>query len=170
MIRIVLADDHAIVREGLKHILASQSDFQVVGEAGDGNEALRLAGALEDASEHPIAAAVARGARDRIGDLPAVEAFSSTQGRGVQGQRGARQLGHQLVAEAVHRVQAGEQWWLEQELESVHSRWYDRGGAEAQPVREAAPQRTIELADGIEGYVRANDIAKERVEDIIKAL
>ena len=47
MIRIVLADDHAIVREGLKHILASQSDFQVVGEAGDGNEALRLARELE---------------------------------------------------------------------------------------------------------------------------
>ena len=36
MIRIVLADDHAIVREGLKRILASVPDFQVVGEAADG--------------------------------------------------------------------------------------------------------------------------------------
>ncbi len=43
MIRIVLADDHAIVREGLKHILAGVPDFEVVGEAGDGHEALRLA-------------------------------------------------------------------------------------------------------------------------------
>lgn len=42
MIRIVLADDHAIVREGLKHILAHVPDFQVVGEAADGREALRL--------------------------------------------------------------------------------------------------------------------------------
>ncbi len=47
MIRIVLADDHAIVREGLKHILAGVPDFQVVGEAGDGHEALRLARELE---------------------------------------------------------------------------------------------------------------------------
>lgn len=43
MIRIVLADDHAIVREGLKQILAAQADFQVVAEAGDGHEALKRA-------------------------------------------------------------------------------------------------------------------------------
>ena len=42
MIRIVLADDHAIVREGLKHILARVPDFEVVGEAGDGHEVQRL--------------------------------------------------------------------------------------------------------------------------------
>ncbi len=42
-------------------------------------------GALEHASEHPVGAAIAAGARDRVGDLPAVEDFSSTQGRGVQG-------------------------------------------------------------------------------------
>jgi DNA-binding NarL/FixJ family response regulator len=40
MIRIVLADDHTIVREGLKQILAAAPDFQVVGEARDGHEAL----------------------------------------------------------------------------------------------------------------------------------
>ena len=43
MIRIILADDHAIVREGLKHILGGIPDFAVVGEAADGQEALRLA-------------------------------------------------------------------------------------------------------------------------------
>ncbi|HSW19270.1 MAG TPA: response regulator transcription factor [Ramlibacter sp.] len=43
MIRIVMADDHAIVREGLKRIVASEPDFQVVGEAGDGHEVMRLA-------------------------------------------------------------------------------------------------------------------------------
>ncbi len=46
---------------------------------------LRKAGAIEDASEHPVGAAIAAGARDRVGDLPAVEAFGSTHGRGVQG-------------------------------------------------------------------------------------
>ncbi len=42
MIRIALADDHAIVREGLKHILAHVPDFELVGEASDGHEVLRL--------------------------------------------------------------------------------------------------------------------------------
>ncbi len=42
MIRIALADDHAIVREGLKHILVRVPDFEVVGEAADGHEVLRL--------------------------------------------------------------------------------------------------------------------------------
>ena len=51
----------------------------------DVDEVLRLAGALEDASEHPIAQAIAAGARDRIGTLPAVESFNNLEGLGVQG-------------------------------------------------------------------------------------
>lgn len=42
MIRVVIADDDLIVREGLKLILSSQEDLRVVGEAADGEEALRL--------------------------------------------------------------------------------------------------------------------------------
>ncbi len=48
-------------------------------------EALHLVGSLEDASEHPIAGAIAAGARDRGVDLSAVEGFASTQGLGVAG-------------------------------------------------------------------------------------
>ncbi len=51
----------------------------------DADEVLRLAGALEDASEHPIAQAIAAGARERIGTLPAVEGFANLEGLGVQG-------------------------------------------------------------------------------------
>ncbi len=39
-IRILLADDHALFREGLASLIAAQPDFEVVGEAGDGLEAL----------------------------------------------------------------------------------------------------------------------------------
>ena len=56
--------------------------------AADGENAddvLRLAGALEDASEHPIAQAVATGARERVGTLPRVEDFANVEGLGVQG-------------------------------------------------------------------------------------
>jgi DNA-binding NarL/FixJ family response regulator len=41
MIRLVIADDHTIVREGLKQLLASAGGFEVVGEARDGNEVMQ---------------------------------------------------------------------------------------------------------------------------------
>jgi two-component system response regulator NreC len=46
MTRIILADDHAVMRRGLKLLLEQQDDFQVIGEAGDGREAVRLAESL----------------------------------------------------------------------------------------------------------------------------
>lgn len=42
MIRIVIADDQALVRGGIRMILETQSDLEVVGEAGDGAEAVRI--------------------------------------------------------------------------------------------------------------------------------
>ncbi|MFI6012160.1 heavy metal translocating P-type ATPase [Streptomyces sp. NPDC051243] len=51
----------------------------------DKDELLRLAGALEHASEHPIAQAVAAGATERVGSLPVPENFENVAGLGVQG-------------------------------------------------------------------------------------
>ena len=45
--RILLADDHALVRRGLRLVLDSEPDLQVVGEAGDGAEAIALALGIE---------------------------------------------------------------------------------------------------------------------------
>ncbi|KAB1148651.1 copper-translocating P-type ATPase [Streptomyces luteolifulvus] len=56
-----------------------------VAEGVDKDELLRLAGALEHASEHPIARAVAAGAVDRTGSLPVPENFENVAGLGVQG-------------------------------------------------------------------------------------
>ncbi|MBF6437929.1 heavy metal translocating P-type ATPase [Nocardia cyriacigeorgica] len=56
--------------------------------AADGaatDEVLALAGALEDSSEHPIAQAIAKGARDKVGELKPVEGFANIEGLGVQG-------------------------------------------------------------------------------------
>jgi len=46
VIRILLADDHPVVREGLRGMLSAESDLEVVGEAASGAEAVALVGAL----------------------------------------------------------------------------------------------------------------------------
>ena len=63
--------------------------MEVVGVALAGgveeDEALRLMGALEDASEHPIGRAIARAARARLASLPVPTAFANRAGLGVEG-------------------------------------------------------------------------------------
>jgi NarL family two-component system response regulator YdfI len=46
-IRILVADDHLIIRQGLRLILETEADFELVGEAGDGAEAVRLCAELK---------------------------------------------------------------------------------------------------------------------------
>ncbi|QLJ00316.1 cadmium-translocating P-type ATPase [Streptomyces sp. NEAU-sy36] len=58
----------------------------------DEKELLRLAGALEHASEHPVARAIAAGAEERAGALPAVEHFENVPGRGVRGRVDGREV------------------------------------------------------------------------------
>lgn len=45
-IRVLVADDHPIVRSGITSVLATQADFEVVGDAANGTDAVRLAAAL----------------------------------------------------------------------------------------------------------------------------
>jgi len=42
MISIILVDDHVIMRDGLRHLLSSESDIEVIGEADNGREAVKL--------------------------------------------------------------------------------------------------------------------------------
>jgi Cu+-exporting ATPase len=66
-------------------------------QVADRHEALRLVGALEDASEHPIARAIAAGAKAELGpgeQLPTVEGFVNREGLGVEGEV----EGHKLLA------------------------------------------------------------------------
>ncbi|MFB4290847.1 heavy metal translocating P-type ATPase [Nonomuraea sp. ATR24] len=56
-----------------------------VADGQDEDEVLRLAGALEHASEHPIARAIANAAQAKVGELPEVDGFANVEGLGVQG-------------------------------------------------------------------------------------
>ena len=69
-----------------------------------GDEALRLAGAVESASEHPVATAITAAARERLGDLPTPAGFSNHEGRGVS-----------ATVEG-HRVAVGRPGWLAGEM------------------------------------------------------
>ncbi|MEV0243995.1 heavy metal translocating P-type ATPase [Streptomyces sp. NPDC050674] len=61
-------------------------------EGADEKEVLRLAGAVEHASEHPVARAIALGAEERAGRLPDVEGFENVPGRGVRGRVEGREV------------------------------------------------------------------------------
>ncbi|MEC3893687.1 heavy metal translocating P-type ATPase [Nocardiopsis sp. LDBS1602] len=90
-------------------------------EGEDEDEVLRLAGALEKASEHPIARAIATGATVRVGDLPTPEDFANIEGRGVQGVVD----GHAVL---VGRVALLEEW--SQELPEELKRAFSRAESE----------------------------------------
>nr|WP_308312260.1 heavy metal translocating P-type ATPase [Streptomyces sp. ICN903] len=69
----------------------------------DEEEVLRLAGALEHASEHPVARAIAAGAAERVGALPPVERFENAAGLGVRGTVEGREVAvgrERLLAES----------------------------------------------------------------------
>ena len=68
------------------------------GPGGDADQLLRLAGALEAASEHPIARAIAAAAAERVGPLPAVTDFQNLEGLGVQGVVDDADGSHAVVA------------------------------------------------------------------------
>lgn len=70
-------------------------------EGTDEKELLRLAGALEHASEHPVARAVAAGAGKRVGTLPDVEHFENVPGRGVRGRVAGREVAVGRLFEAL---------------------------------------------------------------------
>ncbi len=46
-VKILIADDHAVLREGMRNLLEEEADFEVVGEASDGEEAAKLAAELK---------------------------------------------------------------------------------------------------------------------------
>jgi two-component system response regulator DevR len=72
-IRILLVDDHTVVREGLRMLIENEADMVVVGEAGTSADALAAAG-----REQPdvIVLDLALGGEDSVDSLPALMACS----------------------------------------------------------------------------------------------
>ncbi len=121
----------------------------------DEGELLRLAGALEHASEHPIAQAIAAGAAERAGDLPVPENFENVAGLGVQGVVD----GHAMV---VGREKLLKEWVIElpQEL------------AEAKAAAEAEGRTAVAVAwDGeARGVLTVADAVKDTSAEAVAEL
>ncbi|GAB3213910.1 heavy metal translocating P-type ATPase [Marinactinospora thermotolerans] len=93
-----------------------------VAEGEDADEVLRLAGALEDASEHPIAQAIAAGALARTGRLARVEEFGNVEGLGVRGVVEGR-----TVVVGRPALLAERSWPLPRELEEARAAAEEQG-------------------------------------------
>ncbi|OLL96814.1 Lead, cadmium, zinc and mercury transporting ATPase, Copper-translocating P-type ATPase [Pseudonocardia sp. Ae406_Ps2] len=114
--------------------------------ADDTDEAtvLRLAGALERASEHPVAAAIAGAATERVGDLPAVSDFTNHEGLGVQGVVD----GHAVL---VGRPRLLEQWSvpLSDDLAAVAADEAARGRTTVAVAWDGAARAVLVVADTV---------------------
>ncbi|MCZ4557280.1 heavy metal translocating P-type ATPase [Rhodococcus maanshanensis] len=119
----------------------------IVAEGTDRAEALRLAGALEHASEHPIAKAIATAAAaDASGPLPSVEGFENVEGRGVQGIVD----GHAVVA---GRTSLLEDWSLHLPVELSEAKAAaEKAGKTAIAVGwDGAARAVLVVADAVKG-------------------
>ena len=97
----IVLDKTGTVTEGRMSLDARDGVVTVGGTSRE--RALLLAGALEAASEHPVAAAIAEAARTELGELPPVRDFSNHEGRGVSGRVEGREAAVGRAAWLVER-------------------------------------------------------------------
>ncbi|EMF02378.1 copper-translocating P-type ATPase [Streptomyces mobaraensis NBRC 13819 = DSM 40847] len=135
----IVLDKTGTVTTGRMTLLAVTA---AAGTAED--EALRLAGALEHASEHPIARAVAAGATERVGTLPVPEDFANVPGLGVQGVVD----GHAVL---VGREKLLAEWAmsLPQELAAARDAAEAAGRTAVLVAWDGAPRAVLEVADAV---------------------
>ncbi|MFD0551986.1 heavy metal translocating P-type ATPase [Streptomyces rectiviolaceus] len=146
----IVLDKTGTVTTGKMTLLATH-----VADGASEAEVLRLAGALEHSSEHPIAQAVAAGATGRVGTLPTPEDFANVAGLGVQG----IVEGHAVL---VGRTQLLAEWAIELPVE------LERAKAEA----EAAGRTAIAVAwDGeARAVLEVADAVKDTSPEAIRRL
>ncbi|HEY1271650.1 MAG TPA: response regulator transcription factor [Terriglobales bacterium] len=133
-IRIVLADDHPIFRDGLRRLLEAESDLKVIGEARDGAEAVRLARQLKPEimlldlamPKHPGLEALrelSTGGANSVRIILLTAAAEKNQiVEALQlGARGVvlKDSATQLLLKAIHTVMAGEYWVVRESVSNL---------------------------------------------------
>jgi len=113
----------------------------------DPDEVLRVAGALEDASEHPVATAIATAARERFGSLPPVTGFANEPGLGARGCVADGEVTRDVVI-GRPRLVAGEAS-LPDELRSALDRAGARGATAVVVGWDGSPHGVLVVEDAI---------------------
>ena len=119
-----------------------------------GQESLRLAGAVESASEHPVATAITTAARERLGALPAPAGFSNHEGRGVSGTVEGR------------RVAVGRPGWLTDEMGAEVPEALSAAVEEAQDSGATAVVVAVGAADTTDAVEAGADAGKEPLQAV----
>ncbi len=158
----IVLDKTGTVTTGRMTLLAVHT-----GDNAEEGEVLRLAGALEHASEHPIARAVADGALEKLGSLPTPEDFANVPGLGVQGvvDGHAVLVGRErLLAMGVPPLERSREWGRAMELPEQL--------AHAKSDAEAAGRTAIAVAwDGeARAVLEVADAVKETSPEAIRRL
>ena len=133
---------------------ASSQAPDAAGPAPLGEESLRLAGAVESASEHPVATAITTAARERLGALPAPAGFSNHEGRGVSG-----------TVEG-HRVAVGRPGWLVDEMGAEVPEALSAAVEEAQESGATAVVVAVGAAETTDAVEAGADADKEPLQAV----
>ena len=133
---------------------ASSQAPDAAGPVPLGEESLRLAGAVESASEHPVATAITTAARERLGALPAPAGFSNHEGRGVSGTVEGR------------RVAVGRPGWLVDEMGAEVPEALSAAVEEAQDSGATAVVVAVGAADTTDAVEAGADADKEPLQAV----
>ena len=133
---------------------ASSQAPDAAGPVPLGEESLRLAGAVESASEHPVATAITTAARERLGALPAPAEFSNHEGRGVSGTVEGR------------RVAVGRPGWLVDEMGAEVPEALSAAVEEAQDSGATAVVVAVGAADTTDAVEAGADADKEPLQAV----
>ena len=133
---------------------ASSQAPDAAGPVPLGEESLRLAGAVESASEHPVATAITTAARERLGALPAPAGFSNHEGRGVSGTVEGR------------RVAVGRPGWLTDEMGAEVPEALSTAVEEAQESGATAVVVAVDAADTTDAVEAGADADKEPLQAV----
>ncbi|MEJ2265382.1 MAG: response regulator transcription factor [Anaerolineales bacterium] len=158
-IRVLLVDDHPVVREGIRNLLAKENDIVIVGEAKDGSEALKL---VEDLSPDVMlldmelpgmsGTQVAKHLQEKNSPVKilALSAHDDRQyiqellANGASGYLIKEEVPETII-EAVRGVAYGEQGWISRQVAAQMSTWM--GGAEED--QNSLTPREIEVLRGV---------------------
>jgi len=150
MIRVVLVDDHPVVRSGIRHLLEKTSDIVVVGESGEGSEAMRLIDELAPDivlldMEMPgqTGVEIARGLQ-AAGSLVRILAISAYDDEHyiiallASGAAGylTKDEAMEKIDEAVRGIARGEEGWLSRRAAARVAAWTRKGRFEESSLSE----------------------------------